>query len=110
METSKVYLKRSDYSTLEDLMTEINGQVNYLISKNYACSVYRSLVNDNVYVIEFASMDPLLNEEFSMPFWITPVEASAIAKMRRSLKKDNSNVSDLEDFSGDDNGGHYGQA
>lgn len=99
METSKLYLKRSDYDSIHDMFEEMNLQVNLLMQRNYACSVYRSLINDNVYVIEFASMDPLLNDEFSMPFWITPKEATVIASLRKKQKAKQDSLEDLEEFS-----------
>ena len=99
METSKFYLKRSDFNSLDEMLMSMNQYIDMLMERNYACSVYRSLVNDNVYVIEYASMDPLLNDEFSMPFWLNPKEASAVATMRKQESK--KNTAELEDFSDD---------
>ena len=86
---NKVYFKQSDYDSLEDMFEAIFFQELTLVRSNYMCTTYKSPTNNNIYVLEFASMDPLLNQERLLPCWITAIEANALANMRKEYYRNN---------------------
>ena len=115
---NKIYFKQSNYNSLEDMFEALYVQELSLIRSNYMCTSYKSPTNNNIYVLEFASLDPLLNQEKLLPCWITPQEAGVIARMRKeyyqnsfediindSLKLD-IDVDDMNSDDGDDKGGN----
>jgi len=86
---NKIYFKTSDFDSLKDMFEALFIQELSLIKNGYMCTVYKSLTNNNVYVLEFASLDPLFNQERLLPCWITSDEAGLIAQMRKEYYKNN---------------------
>ena len=113
---NKIYFKQSDYDSIEGMFEALFVQQLALIKNQYMCLTYKSPVNNNVYVLEFASLDPVFNQGRLLPCWITPAEARMVANTRLEDYQDNVSVEeivkdalklDLDDDDDDDkNGGN----
>lgn len=80
---SRMYFKRSDFRTKEELFEEIHKQVDILMSHLYAVSVYQSLLNCNIYILEYAPMDNEITSLFMLPVFLTAPEAKVIEELRK---------------------------
>lgn len=95
-ETSKIIFKRGDYETFEDMLVEIANQTAFFLRNNYMVTSYRSIVDKDLFVMEFASADPKLSE--LIPVWVTPNEALGIVANRELIAQRESSAKDgLED-------------
>ena len=79
---NRIFLKRSSFNSIYELLDEINKQLIILINNGYATSIYRSLMDENIYIIEYASLDPSINDTFVLPMWVTSDEAKALEGLR----------------------------
>ena len=79
---NKIYFKKSDYDSIDEMYETLFTQQLALTKNNCMCLVYKSPYDSNIFVLEFASLDPLFNEEKLLPCWITPQEAARIAEGR----------------------------
>lgn len=86
MQTSpnKIYLKRSQFKTEEELNESIKEHLSLLIPNDTVCVVYKSPVDDNINIIEFASLDPALTTV--VPMWLNPAEIQLINDYRKDSK------------------------
>ena len=79
---NKIYFKLSDFDSIGDMYEAIFTQELALVKNQYMCLTYKSLTDSNIYVLEFASLNPMFNQGKVLPCWITPEEARAIAQSR----------------------------
>lgn len=86
---NKIYFKLSDFDSLGDMYEAIFTQELALVKNQYMCLTYKSLTDNNIYVLEFASLNPMFNQGKLLPCWITPEEARAIAQSRLEYYADN---------------------
>lgn len=82
---NRIMFKRSNYKSLQELYEEINRQAVILLENNYAVSTYKSLNDDNIYIVEYATMDGQMTDVFVFPVWLTPQEAKAVDNMRSQM-------------------------
>lgn len=80
---NRIYFKQSDYDSLDNMFEALFIQQLALTKNKYMCLVYKSPSNSDVYVLEFASLDPMFNYERVLPCWITAEEAMYIAEDRQ---------------------------
>ena len=106
---NRLMLKRSNYKSLQELYEEIHKQTCILMDNNYAISTYRSLNDDNVYVIEYAPMDGQMTDVFVFPVWLTPQEAKAVDSMRSQMMAKNQIPSAEDMFKWDSGTGSGGK-
>ena len=85
---NKLYFKQSSYDSLEEMFEAMYVQQLALIRNSNMCIMYQSLVDDNIFVLEFASTDPAFNKEKLLPCWVTTQEAYAIAESRVDYYQD----------------------
>ena len=109
---NKIYFKQSDYNSIDEMYQALFTQQLALVKNQYMCLTYKSPVNNNVYVLEFASLDPVFNQGKVLPCWITPAEARMVANTRLEDYQDNVSVEELikdalklDDGNDDDNNG-----
>ena len=81
---NRIYFKQSDFSSLDEMYQEMYSQQLALLRNHYSCVTYKSVVDNNIYVLEFASLNPTFNQSKVLPCWITASEATAIAESRMS--------------------------
>ena len=79
---NKIYFKQSDYDSIDAMFEAMFTQELALVRNQYMCLSYKSPTNNNVFVLEFASLEPMFNQTKLLPCWITPSEASIIAEHR----------------------------
>lgn len=77
---NKIVYKVSDYKTLDDLYTRAFAQLRLLTDSNYVCWFYRAAFDNNLFMIDFASMDPTISD--TVPMWLDDEEAGMILKHR----------------------------
>lgn len=82
---SRMYFKRSNYATVEELLQEIFKQYEILLKNGYATVCYRSLVDENLYILEFCLTDATVNKVFMMPVFITKEEAYMLEESRKEI-------------------------
>ena len=92
---NRIYFKQSDYDSIDEMYEALFAQQLALVKNQYMCLTYKSPVNNNVYVLEFASLDPVFNQGKVLPCWITPDEARMIANTRLEDYQDNVSVEEL---------------
>lgn len=81
---NKIYYKKSDFDSIDEMFSEVYRQQLALVKNKYMCLLYRSPSDRDIFVLEFASLDPTFNQRRLLPCWITPQEAAMIAKDRLS--------------------------
>ena len=84
---SRLYFKRSDYRTTDELFNEMHKQADILLNNSYGISCYRSLIDSNIYIMEFASLDTEISRVFMLPVWITKEEAQMLEKFREDVNE-----------------------
>lgn len=109
---NKIYFKKSDYDDIEEMFEAVYVQQLALARNNYMCLLYKSPIDNNVFVLEFASLDPTFNQEKLLPCWITPEEAASIAydrldKFRENAEEVVKDALKLSDDDSNDNGGNH---
>lgn len=82
-DVNRLILKRSDFKSDAELYAEIHKQSEILLNNHYGISCYRSLLDRNIYIIEFSSLDATVAEVFMLPVWLTKEEAIVIDDLRR---------------------------
>ncbi len=85
---NKIYFRASDYNSLDEMHLDIASQLKSLTQKSYMCLLYRYLNDANIYVLEFASLNPLFNKEKVVPCWLTTDEAKEVAAARLADAED----------------------
>ena len=111
---NKIFFKQSDFDSKEEMFVALFLQELALTRNNYMCLVYKSLADDNVFVLEFASTEPAFNLGKLLPCWITPSEARAIASARledyqesaEDIVKDSLKL-DVDDDNNDNGGNNF---
>lgn len=99
---NKIFFKKSDYNSLNELYEVISSNIKVIAENKQVINFYRSPIDNNVYVIEFASMDPALN--MTLPMWLSPEEVQLINNNR-----DASSIEVDDDFyTGNSNRGEGG--
>ena len=84
---NRVYFNQTDFNSISEMFDALYTQMLALAKNNYMCLTYKSPVESSVYVLEFASTIPTFNEDKLISCWITPFEASLIAKSRLKREK-----------------------
>ena len=79
---NRVYFKKSDYDSIDEMFHALFTQQLSLTRNSYMCVVYQLPDDASVYVLEFASLNPIFNQDRLIPCWITSYEASVIATKR----------------------------
>lgn len=77
-QSNKVYYKVSDYATREDMFDDLFEFASYLMSHSMWVVCYALLGDTNVYVVEYASQDQMINRH--IPVWMTPEEVDVALK------------------------------
>ena len=87
MQTNKIIFKRSDYESTDALLKAIGAQMSSLMNNNYMCSTYRSVVDNNIHVVEFSSADVSIGGLY--PVWLTTEEIMSVFAARKlNMNKD----------------------
>ena len=79
---NKIYFKQSDYDSIDAMFNAMFVQELALVKNHYMCLSYKSPGDSNVFVLEFASLEPAFNQTKLLPCWITPDEANIVAEYR----------------------------
>ena len=93
--SNTILFKRSSYRTIEEMFIEIDKQINLLLTHKYAVSIYQSLADENIWCVEFATMDLTLSDSFALPMYVTAEEARVITEAR-TLDKDSTNKNNTD--------------
>ena len=115
---NRIYFKKSDFDSLDEMFEALFTQQLALTKNSNMCLVYQLPADKNVFILEFASLDPMFNQDRVLPCWITSYEANSIARDRLQAYKENLEdiVSDSlkldidDDFDDDPNGGNNNAA
>ena len=102
---NKVYFKKSNFDSTEEMYKALFTQELSLVKNGYMCLSYRAPGNYDVFILEFASLDPMFNQGKLIPCWITAQEAGLIAKERiieyqndiEYIVKDSLKIDDYDD-------------
>ena len=93
-EVSRIYFKKSDYDSLEDLFSDMGRQINILMKNDNAVIVYTLQDVRGVYVLEFNPVGIDVIEQTKFPTWLDANELTAIQLSRVTNK-----LNDIEDDS-----------
>jgi len=100
--TNKIFYKRSDYRDEGELLHAMSEQVSALLRNNYMCSSFRSMVDPNIYVLEFSTADLTISD--LIPMWITTAEAVSVMASRSMTEKDDDDKVDFSQLVNNDGG------
>lgn len=86
-EVSRVYFKKSDYDSVEDLFKDIGKHLEILIRNGNSTVVYALQDVKGVFVLEYSPIGlETIHEETQFPTWLDVRELSAVQISRISQK------------------------
>lgn len=75
---SSLILKRSNFRSDEEFFQTIGRQLCFLLSNNYTIVTYKSILDNNVFVIEYSSADIAQSGVAVFPVWLTAEEMTKL--------------------------------
>lgn len=86
-EVSRLYFKRTDYDSLDDLFSDVGKQMKILLNTSNTVIFYPLQDVAGIYVLEFSPLGlEHIYEETKFPTWLTSKELTAVQFSRISHK------------------------